>query len=191
MKIEARLQRETNGILREFLSKASRIRFKTGFAKQIKSPIQKMESQEQSFHSAKLKSQCHLGPGLTGTTTTNNLDTRKEGISLLDGKKWRQLETIPRGLWDTVKHSRWAHGCRSYITGRETWRHTGGEKVQLEWKKAEAETGTAILSALTSSGSCTEEMGEASFHLGGEVCWPTVPRNKWLKCSYLGLGDLV
>ena len=45
MKIEARLQRETKSLLREFLSKASRIRFKTGFAKQIKSPIQKMESQ--------------------------------------------------------------------------------------------------------------------------------------------------
>ena len=37
----------------------------------------------------KLKSQCHLGPGFNGTTTTNNLDTRREGISLLDGKKWR------------------------------------------------------------------------------------------------------
>ena len=98
MKIEARLQRETKSLLREFLSKALRIRFKTVFAKQIKSPIQKMESQEQSFRSAKLKSQWHLGPGLTGTTTTHNLDTRKEGISLLDGKKWRQLETIPRGL---------------------------------------------------------------------------------------------
>ena len=141
MKIEARLQRETNSILREFLSKASRLRFKTGFAKQIKSPIQKMESQEQSFRSAKLKSQCHLGPGLTGTTTTNNLDTRREGISLLDGKKWRQLETIPKGLWDTVKHSTWAHGCYSCITGRETWRRTRGEKVQLEWKKQKQKLG--------------------------------------------------
>lgn len=148
MKIEARLQRETKSLLREFLSKASRIRFKTGFAKQIKSPIQKMESQEQSFRSAKLKSQCHLGPGLPGTTTTNNLDTRREGISLLDGKKWGQLETIPRGLWDTVRHSRWARGCHSYITGRETWGHTKGARLQLEWKKAEAGTGTALLSTL-------------------------------------------
>lgn len=88
MKIEARLQGETNGLLREFLSEASRIRFIPGFAKQIKSPIQKMESQEQSFCPAKLKSQCHFGPGFTGTTSSNP-DTRREGVSLLDGEKWR------------------------------------------------------------------------------------------------------
>lgn len=80
---------QRNVLLREHLREASGVRFKPSFAKQIQAPHpgDGVPETECWFRKAENSVSLRAWSHFHGTTATNNLDTRKEGISSLDGKK--------------------------------------------------------------------------------------------------------
>lgn len=120
-----------------------------------------MEFQEHSIGAGKLKTQCHSGPGLIA------MRPLPSKIWILKGKvfpwemerkftpkdqKWRQLETTPSVLWDTVEQSWWGQSIIP-IYQSERQLEAAKSREKLEQREIEVEIGMIIPTPLASFGS--------------------------------------